>query len=104
MRRVISRMGAVAAAVAVAVALLAPVTAAADPPGTGSSSATPTSGATGPSTPAASTTAPALPLDQAVHLNQIQVIGSHNSYHVEAPPAEEQLRAAFAPVDELGLE
>lgn len=33
-------------------------------------------------------------LDRIVHLNQIQVIGSHNSYHQLPPPAEEKIRLA----------
>jgi hypothetical protein len=43
-------------------------------------------------------------LDHQVRLNEIQVGGTHNSYHVEAPKAEEQLRGAVAPADERTLE
>ncbi|RFU75727.1 acid phosphatase [Trichoderma arundinaceum] len=32
----------------------------------------------------------------AVRMNQMQVVGSHNSYHVEAPKAERDLQSAFA--------
>ncbi|KAL7935098.1 hypothetical protein V8C35DRAFT_300701 [Trichoderma chlorosporum] len=32
----------------------------------------------------------------AVRMNQMQVVGSHNSYHVEAPKAERDLQAAVA--------
>ncbi|MDQ6726139.1 MAG: phosphatidylinositol-specific phospholipase C1-like protein, partial [Actinomycetota bacterium] len=39
-------------------------------------------GAAGPST----TGAPAYPLDGTLRLNQIQVLGTHNSYHVAPPP------------------
>jgi Phosphoinositide phospholipase C, Ca2+-dependent len=39
-----------------------------------------------------------------LRLNQIQVVGSHNSYHDEAPPAEEQIRSAFDPAGEKALE
>lgn len=39
-----------------------------------------------------------------VRINQIQVVGTHNSYHLEAPPAEADLRRAAAPVLQLGLE
>lgn len=39
-----------------------------------------------------------------VKINQIQVVGSHNSYHLEASPAESALRQAAAPVLQLGLE
>ncbi|KAL6867060.1 hypothetical protein J3F83DRAFT_766088 [Trichoderma novae-zelandiae] len=33
----------------------------------------------------------------AVHMNHMQVVGSHNSYHVEAPKAERDLQSAAAP-------
>lgn len=39
-----------------------------------------------------------------LRLNQIQVIGTHNSYHVEASPAEEALRARVDPAGEQALE
>lgn len=39
-----------------------------------------------------------------VRLNQIQVVGSHNSYHDEAPPEEEALRTQVDPVGEQALE
>ncbi len=47
---------------------------------------------------------PASPVDHVVRLNQIQVVGSHNSYHVEATPAEEALRASIDPAGERSLE
>ncbi len=34
-------------------------------------------------------------LDDSIHLNQIQVVGSHNSYHVEGSQAEKDLRRSF---------
>lgn len=37
----------------------------------------------------------AVDVDGDVRLNQIQVIGSHNSYHLAAPPAESDLRRSF---------
>ena len=39
-----------------------------------------------------------------VRLNQIQVVGTHNSYHLEAPPAESQLRASIDPAGEQALQ
>lgn len=39
-----------------------------------------------------------------VKINEIQVVGSHNSYHLEATPAESAIRQAAAPVLQLGLE
>jgi calcium-dependent phosphoinositide phospholipase C len=39
-----------------------------------------------------------------VRLNQIQVVGSHNSYHDEATPAEEYLRGLVDPEGEKALE
>ena len=39
-----------------------------------------------------------------LRLNQLQVIGTHNSYHVEASPAEEALRASVDPAGEASLE
>lgn len=33
----------------------------------------------------------------AVRMNHMQVVGSHNSYHVEAPKAERDLQSAAAP-------
>jgi Phosphoinositide phospholipase C, Ca2+-dependent len=45
-------------------------------------------GATATSEPATTTTtAPAYPLDDTLRLNEIQALGSHNSYHVQAEPA-----------------
>lgn len=32
----------------------------------------------------------------AVRMNHIQVVGSHNSYHIEAPKAERDLQSTFA--------
>src|SRR5262245_20688657 len=44
--------------------------------------------ATATSEPATTTTtAPAYPLDDTLRLNEIQALGSHNSYHVQAEPA-----------------
>jgi hypothetical protein len=40
----------------------------------------------------------------AVQINQIQVVGSHNSYHVEPSPAEKALRAGSGAIDETTLE
>lgn len=34
--------------------------------------------------------------DGAVRMNHIQVVGSHNSYHIEAPKAERDLQSTFA--------
>jgi hypothetical protein len=42
--------------------------------------------------------------DSDLRLNQIQVIGTHNSYHVEASAAEEALRARVDPAGEQALE
>lgn len=42
--------------------------------------------------------------DGQVRINEIQVIGTHNSYHVEASPAEEALRSSLDPVGEKALE
>jgi hypothetical protein len=39
-----------------------------------------------------------------VRLNQIQVVGSHNSYHLEAPKAEADLRALVDPAGQRALE
>lgn len=39
-----------------------------------------------------------------VRLNEVQVIGTHNSYHVEASPEEEALRAGMDPAAEKALE
>ncbi|HEV2782251.1 MAG TPA: phosphatidylinositol-specific phospholipase C1-like protein [Actinophytocola sp.] len=39
-----------------------------------------------------------------VRLNQIQVVGSHNSYHVEATPAEKAIRIQLSPATETELE
>jgi hypothetical protein len=32
----------------------------------------------------------------AVRMNHVQVVGSHNSYHIEAPKAERDLQSTFA--------
>ena len=40
----------------------------------------------------------------AVRLNEIQVVGTHNSYHVEPSPAEKALRAGSGAIDETTLE
>jgi hypothetical protein len=45
-----------------------------------------------------------LPSPGGVRLNEIQVIGTHNSYHVEASPAEKAVRAEADPVGEKTLE
>jgi len=47
---------------------------------------------------------PTSPVERVVRLNQIQVVGSHNSYHVEATPAEEALRASIDAAGERSLE
>jgi hypothetical protein len=39
-----------------------------------------------------------------VRINQLQVVGTHNSYHVEASPAEKALRAGSGLIDETMLE
>jgi calcium-dependent phosphoinositide phospholipase C len=39
-----------------------------------------------------------------VRINQLQVVGTHNSYHVEPSPAEKALRAGSGVVDETVLE
>jgi hypothetical protein len=44
------------------------------------------------------------PMDDLVHLNQIQVVGSHNSYHLLADKAERDLRRSFIGDEENGLE
>jgi hypothetical protein len=41
---------------------------------------------------------------RAVRINQIQVVGTHNSYHVEPSPAEKALRAGSGLIDETTLE
>jgi hypothetical protein len=49
--------------------------------------------------------APALAVDDGqLRLNQIQVVGSHNSYHQEATAAESALRAIVAPDGQKALE
>jgi hypothetical protein len=40
----------------------------------------------------------------AVRINQIQVVGTHNSYHVEPSPAEKALRSGSGAIDETTLE
>jgi hypothetical protein len=42
--------------------------------------------------------------DSAVRLNQLQSIGSHNSYHLEAPKVEADLRAQIDPAGQQALE
>ena len=42
--------------------------------------------------------------DDAVRLNQLQMIGSHNSYHLEAPKVEADLRAQIDPAGQEALE
>jgi hypothetical protein len=44
------------------------------------------------------------PMDDLVHLNQIQVVGSHNSYHLLADPAERELRRSVIGDQEDTLE
>ena len=44
------------------------------------------------------------PMDRLVHLNQLQVVGSHNSYHVLATQEERDLRRGFIGDEEDGLE
>jgi hypothetical protein len=44
------------------------------------------------------------PADGRVRLNQIQVIGTHNSYHAGIPPSEAKLWQAKHPREYLGLE
>src|SRR4051812_7173248 len=40
----------------------------------------------------------------ALRINQLQTIGSHNSYHLEPSPAEKALRAGSGLIDETTLE
>jgi hypothetical protein len=40
----------------------------------------------------------------AVRLNEIQVVGTHNSYHLEPSPAEKAIRASAGAIDETTLE
>jgi hypothetical protein len=42
--------------------------------------------------------------DGQLRLNQVQVVGTHNSYHLQATPAESALRAIFSPDGEKALE
>jgi hypothetical protein len=53
-------------------------------------------------TPAAHATTPGPATDQ-LRLNQIQVIGTHNSYHLEATAAESRLRALIDPTGNQAL-
>ena len=46
----------------------------------------------------------AAPAAAGVRINQLQVVGTHNSYHVEASPAEKALRAGSGLVDETVFE
>ena len=41
------------------------------------------------------------PIDDLVHLNEIQVVGSHNSYHLVPPQAEVDLRTSFIGAGDL---
>jgi hypothetical protein len=50
------------------------------------------------------TTAPAYPLDDTLRLNEIQALGSHNSYHVQAEPALFAALQAFDPALAATLE
>ena len=43
-------------------------------------------------------------MDRLVHLNQLQVVGSHNSYHVLATQEERDLRRSFIGDEENSLE
>jgi hypothetical protein len=61
-------------------AVLVALVAAACSSGSGSSKATPTNGTTAPPGPTTSTVAP-YRLDDTLRMDQIQVLGSHNSYH-----------------------
>ncbi|MEJ7585097.1 MAG: Ca2+-dependent phosphoinositide-specific phospholipase C, partial [Acidimicrobiales bacterium] len=45
------------------------------------------------------TTASTVPAEDDLKLNQIQAIGTHNSFHVAADPAEQDLLAALSPAD-----
>lgn len=42
--------------------------------------------------------------DDGLRINQVQVVGSHNSYHQEATVAESALRGVFAPAGQRALE
>jgi hypothetical protein len=48
--------------------------------------------------------AQAIAADDELRINQVQVVGSHNSYHLEATPAESALRAIVAPDGQKALE
>lgn len=76
-------------AVAAAVALAA-VSCSSSSGGTGGS-------ATKPSTTGGATTSTTVPLNDDLKLNQIQVIGTHNSFHVAAPAGEHALLEALDP-------
>ena len=54
-------------------------------------------GATATSLPATTATTVAYPLDDTLRLNEIQALGSHNSYHVQAEPALFAALQAFDP-------
>ena len=43
-------------------------------------------------------------IDDTVHLNEVQVVGSHNSYHLVAPKAESDLRRQFVGAEEDKLQ
>lgn len=47
---------------------------------------------------------PVAQVARVVHLNQVQVVGSHNSYHVEAPPLEAAIRESVDPAGQRSLE
>src|SRR5690349_18832975 len=57
-----------------------------------------------PSALAGSTAAAKVAADDGLRINQVQVVGSHNSYHLEAPLAESALRAIVAPDGQKALE
>jgi Phosphoinositide phospholipase C, Ca2+-dependent len=81
------------------VALIAAVTAALLGPSPALASSTPGSNTPG-SSPAASRSAD----DGQLRLNQLQVVGTHNSYHLEATPAESLLRTLVSPDGEKALQ
>src|SRR3954454_17263870 len=92
------------AAAVIAAGLLGPTPAVA----TGTASTGPSTGtSTGTSTQAGSRIdhAGAHPArDRRLRINQVQVIGTHNSYHLEATPAESALRALVSPEGQKALE
>ncbi len=54
--------------------------------------------------PASSPATGAEGIDDAVRLNQVQVVGSHNSYHLAAPKGESDLRRQFVGAEEDKLQ